>query len=167
MVRKGEYLERAVVIPSQPPLEGLYHRGTQSPALLIAPPHPMAGGSMETPLIAELAWAVTRAGHPTLRFNYRGVGASPGRFGEAFAYEDLLKAAQHLRACVDDAPIAVVGIGLGANLAVRLAGEDASIAKVLLIDPDPALDGDRVVLHQREHALRDLARIVTEKLVAR
>jgi hypothetical protein len=34
---------------------------------------------MTVPVINELAWALTRAGHPTLRFDYRGVGASQGQ----------------------------------------------------------------------------------------
>ncbi|MCK6552090.1 alpha/beta hydrolase, partial [Myxococcota bacterium] len=72
MVRRGEYLERAVVVPgAAAPIEGLFHRGSKAPPAVFAPPHPSAG-SMEAPVVAELAWAVTRAGHATLRFNYPG-----------------------------------------------------------------------------------------------
>ena len=75
MVLAGQFLERSVVVGD---LDALYHRGTRDPPCAIAAPHPALGGSMVSPVVAELAWALTRAGHPTLRFDYRGVGASRG-----------------------------------------------------------------------------------------
>src|SRR2546422_163895 len=75
MVLSGQYLERSVVVGE---LDALYHRGTREPPCVIAAPHPALGGSMLSPVVAELAWALTRAGHPTMRFDYRGVGASRG-----------------------------------------------------------------------------------------
>jgi alpha/beta superfamily hydrolase len=173
VVRKGEYLERAVVIPSEPPLEGLFHRGSRAPGLLIAPPHPLSGGSMESTLIAELAWAVTRAGHPTLRFNYRGVGASGGEFDEASAYDDLLKAAHHLRVSLAGQetvlpPIAALGVGMGARLVVRMSAE-LEVAPIVLISPDPDLElhtlrGEPVVLQKEQHLLTDLGKIVARTI---
>ena len=80
MVAPGQFLERSVAIPTAGGLvlDGLYHRGVRAPACVLAAPHPALGGSMTVPAINELAWALTRAGHPTLRFDYRGVGASQG-----------------------------------------------------------------------------------------
>src|SRR5258706_15921171 len=76
MVLPGQYLERSVVVGD---LDALYHRGKRDPACAIASPHPALGGSMIAPVVAELAWALTRAGHATMRFNYRGVGSSRGK----------------------------------------------------------------------------------------
>lgn len=145
MVRKGEYLERPVVIPHEEGhLEGLFHRGKKSPGVLIAPPHPFDGGGMESTVIAELAWAVTRAGFPTLRFNYRGVGASQGSFGDgAGTFEDLAQAAHHLRISVAGSPdaenlppIGALGVGLGGALAARLALEaEFSVSPLILVGP--------------------------------
>ncbi len=123
---------------------------------------------MESAVIAELAWAVTRAGHPTLRFNYRGVGGSQGRFDEGDgAYADLEKAAHHLRACLDadgdgdgraSPALALVGLGLGAHLGTRLALDDGRMSPLILLDP--AIEGHTlpsmaalgdVVLIQAEH----------------
>src|SRR5438105_13390404 len=79
MVLAGQYLERSVVVRSGDlALDALYHRGKRDPPCLLASPHPSLGGSMIAPVIAELAWALTRAGHATMRFNYRGVGSSRG-----------------------------------------------------------------------------------------
>jgi|GEM_PF-151459 len=82
MVLKGQFLERSVVVRSGPfSLDALFHRGMREPPCLIASPHPALGGSMVAPVVAELAWALTRAGHATLRFDYRGVGGSQGELG--------------------------------------------------------------------------------------
>src|SRR5438105_9939041 len=79
MVLAGQYLERSVTVRvGELALDALYHRGTREPPCLLASPHPALGGSMTATVIAELAWALTRAGHPTLRFDYRGVGGSQG-----------------------------------------------------------------------------------------
>ena len=80
MVQPGQFLERSVLVKSgELSLDALYHRGHRAPPCVIAAPHPALGGSMTVPAVAELAWALTRAGFPTLRFDYRGVGASQGR----------------------------------------------------------------------------------------
>jgi len=131
MVRRGEYLERAVVIPGGPPLEGLYHRGKRAPGILIAPPHPERGG-MEMALIAELAWALTRSGHATLRFNYEGVGASAGTFEPTRAGEAAARAFEHLQASVPG-PVAGVGVGLGGPVLAEVLGghPDALVLWVL------------------------------------
>lgn len=136
MVRKGEYLERPVpFVGPAGALDGLYHRGRHGPPLLIVPPHPEAGGSMESTVIAELAWAVTRAGHPTFRFNHRGVGASAGVFnGIEGGLEDARAAADRV---APSGELALAGIGLGAAVAARLALERPERTPlVVLVSPD-------------------------------
>ncbi|MEL6189325.1 MAG: hypothetical protein AAFU79_32280 [Myxococcota bacterium] len=144
MVRRGEYLERAVVIPGEPPLEGLYHRGSKRLGAIILPAEPAAGG-MEVPLVAELAWAVTRAGHPTLRFNYPGVGASPGDWTEAAAKQAVGRAVEHLRACLnedhgDRAEVAHLGVGLGGVMAVEAAQTSGEHGPMVLVQPPSSLE---------------------------
>ncbi len=80
MVVKGQFLERPTLIPTEHGLvlEGISHRGTKRPLLLVLPPTPNEGGGMDHVVSAELVYAAAHAGHPTLRFNYRGVGASQG-----------------------------------------------------------------------------------------
>ena len=137
MVRKGEYLERMVVIRSgELHLEGLYHRGRLPPPAVVAAPHPQQGGSMDSPVVAELAWAVTRAGHATLRFNYRGVGASPGSWsGGPGEIDDLGAAIESLRETTGADRVAVAGYSFGAWAAVEAARRRTDVGWLVLVAP--------------------------------
>ena len=60
-------------------LEGRYHyvRGEKGSAV-ITHPHPSYGGNMDNPVVLQLAKSFNKKGYSTLRFNFRGVGASTG-----------------------------------------------------------------------------------------
>jgi alpha/beta superfamily hydrolase len=49
---------------------------------VICHPHPLHGGTMTNKVVHMLAKAFNDAGAPAVRFNYRGVGASAGSYGE-------------------------------------------------------------------------------------
>jgi uncharacterized protein len=141
MVLPGQYLERSVVVGD---LDALYHRGRRDPPCAIASPHPALGGSMIAPVIAELAWALTRAGHATLRFNYRGVGSSRGvsrheagslRIGEVSdEVEDLYKIADQLLSTTGHPAACAVGYSFGAKVVLE-AAHDARFSQLVLIAP--------------------------------
>ncbi len=61
-------------------LEGLHLPLPDGPVggTVIAPPHPLYGGSMDSPVVTEIAHACEHAELESLRFNWRGVGASAG-----------------------------------------------------------------------------------------
>ncbi len=62
-------------------LEGLWSDpGGTLPAAVVCHPHPAHGGSMHSKVVHAIARALDRAGHPTLRFNFRGVGRSEGTY---------------------------------------------------------------------------------------
>lgn len=166
MVRRGEYLERMVVIRSgELHLEGLYHRGKLLPPAVIAAPHPQQGGSMDSPVVAELAWAVTRAGHPTLRFNYRGVGASEGSWsGGSGELDDLSAAVDSLRETTGALRVAVAGYSFGAWAAIEVARRRGDLDPLLLVAPPtegfdlsglPDLEARVLVVHGSRDPLVD------------
>ena len=141
MVLPGQYLERSLVVGD---LDALYHRGRRDPPCAIASPHPALGGSMIAPVIAELAWALTRAGHATLRFNYRGVGASRGvsrheagslRIGDVDdEVDDLYKVIDQLLATTHMESVCAIGYSFGAKVALE-AAHDPRISQLVLVAP--------------------------------
>jgi uncharacterized protein len=122
-------------------LEGLWHRGGKRPPLLLLSPAPDAG-SMDHVVAAEAAWAVATSGHPTLRFNYRGVGASQGPRGDAKTRAlDAEGALTVLEESADDAPAVVLAIGSSAEVAVVLARRRPTVCGLVFVSPvelDPA-----------------------------
>jgi len=137
MVQRGQFLERPALIASgEHTLEGLWHRGTASPSVLLIPPRP-GFGSMDAAVLNELAFACSRRGHPSLRFNFGGVGASQGKSNTlAQLARDARAALRLLRQSSGFQPTAVVGLGTGGEVALRLA-RDAT--RLCLISPPPEL----------------------------
>lgn len=137
MVVKGQFLERPTLIPvGELVLEGVAHRGTKRPGVLVLPPPAVEGGGMDHVVGAEVAYAVTRAGHSTVRFNYRGVGGSQGELSRNVD-DWLLDAREALRLTQDNAgggSVVLVAIGASDAVAARLA-ESEPVAGIALVHP--------------------------------
>jgi alpha/beta superfamily hydrolase len=123
-------------------LEGIYLApapGVEGGAVL-APPHPLYGGSLDSPVLTELAWACTKTGLASLRFNWRGVGASAGEPSgrAADADADYGSALDHLAETVAG-PLVAGGYSFGSAAALRAARSSARIERLLLVAPPPAL----------------------------
>ena len=137
MVLKGQFLERPTLIPVEDVvLEGMAHRGTRLPPLLVVPPRPAEGGGMDHVLAAEVVFAAVRAGHPTVRFNHRGVGGSQGARGSGLALVDDARAALQLAAeNAGTEAVAVAAIGGGGLTALQLRRLEPRVAGVCLVAP--------------------------------
>ncbi len=63
-------------------LEGRYHHSKRpnAPVALLLHPHPQHGGTMNNQIVYSLYRNFVRRGFSSLRFNFRGVGRSQGRF---------------------------------------------------------------------------------------
>jgi alpha/beta superfamily hydrolase len=123
-------------------LEGIFVAAPSDTAggAVLAPPHPLYGGSMESPVLNELAYACEEAGIASLRFNWRGVGASAGEpSGEAAdADADYRAATAYLEETVPG-PMVACGYSFGAAAALRVGVARPRIARLMLVSPPLAL----------------------------
>ena len=103
-------------------------------------PHPLYGGDMENPVVVRAAEVCGEAGLATLRFNFRGVGASTGAYDEGRGEQDDLGAAlDHLAGALPaGAPLGAAGYSFGAAVAARVAIR-RPLAGVALIAPALAM----------------------------
>ena len=122
-------------------LEALYLDSPEPRGLaLICHPNPVQGGTMLNKVVSTLQRTARDAGFITLRFNYRGVGASAGSHdmgtGEV---DDAQAAARWLRAKHPELPMTLMGFSFGgfvaASLGGRLEAEGESLTRLFMVAP--------------------------------
>src|SRR5690606_24302433 len=89
---------------------------------VVCHPLPTEGGSMHNKVVTMPARALRECGVDTVRFNFRGVGASVGSLvdGEG-GCDDLRAVAALVRATRPDAALWLAGFSLGAYVSLRMA----------------------------------------------
>jgi alpha/beta superfamily hydrolase len=120
-------------------LEAVWQAGERGGAV-VAPPHPLYGGSIENPVVNDVAYGLHRAGLPSLRFNWRGVNASQGEAtGEPqAAFADYAAALEQLAESAEP-PLVGAGYSFGAATAVAVALSDPRIERLVLVAPPVAM----------------------------
>lgn len=113
-----------------PTLEGELHiplratAETTVPGVVLCHPHPLYGGTMTNAIVIRLRDRLLEMGIATLAFNFRGVGASEGEYGEGVAEtNDVIGAMAYLRARpeVQADRCGIVGYSFGAVMALKAA----------------------------------------------
>ena len=110
---------------------------TAAPAAfgVVCHPHPLYGGTLDNKVVYTLARAFEECGAPVVRFNFRGVGSSAGRYDEGRGEtEDALAAIAYGRARWPGAALWLAGFSFGAAVAVRAAAQ-AAPARMVLVAP--------------------------------
>jgi alpha/beta superfamily hydrolase len=91
---------------------------------VVCHPLPTEGGTMYNKVVTMAARALRECGVDTVRFNFRGVGASEGAFDDGDGEgEDLRAVAAWVRAQRPDAALWLAGFSFGAYVSLRLAAE--------------------------------------------
>lgn len=95
-------------------LEGLYESGRTAHGAVITHPHPLYGGDMRNPVVDAIRRVYLLKGFATLRFNFRGVGESKGRYDNGVGEQvDVLAALSFLTESGFH-PVYLVGYSFGA-----------------------------------------------------
>jgi len=97
-------------------------QGAMRGVALVAHPHPLHGGSLDNKVVQTLARSFAALGYVALRPNFRGVGASAGRYGEGKGeIEDLYAVWVHAQREYGEARPVLAGFSFGAAMQARLA----------------------------------------------
>jgi alpha/beta superfamily hydrolase len=90
---------------------------------VVCHPHPLFGGTLDNKVVHTTARALQEFGFATVRFNFRGVGASAGAFDDGRGEtDDALAVADWALARWPDAGCTVAGFSFGAFVAFQVAG---------------------------------------------
>jgi len=109
-------------------LEGILHQPVSSPfpAAAVCHPHPLYGGDMNNSVVVTVCRALAEEGIAGLRFNYRGVGRSEGKYGDGLGERtDAAAALAYLRQLteVEQDRVGIIGYSFGATMALMAADE--------------------------------------------
>ena len=105
---------------------------------VVCHPHPLFGGTMDNKVTHTIARSMMECGAPTFRFNFRGVGASGGKFdngrGET---DDLAAVVSEGRRRYPAASLWLGGFSFGAFVALRGA-QNLAPSKLVAVAPPVA-----------------------------
>jgi uncharacterized protein len=108
-------LEACLTIPEE--------KTGQSIALL-GHPHSLKGGTMQNKVVTTLARIFRARGIPSLRFNFRGVGASQGEYDAGMGEsDDMVLLARQIKALFPEIKLLFAGFSFGSFVAYRAAAQ--------------------------------------------
>ena len=99
-------------------------------AAVVCHPHPLYGGSMNGKVVVTAAHAILEMGIPSLRFNFRGVGRSSGKYDRGIGEQDDVRAAVNYMAG-KAAKIIVTGHSFGALAGMRAGCRDTRVRMMI------------------------------------
>lgn len=125
-------------------LEGRYHqaRGTGAPIAIVLHPHPLHGGNMNNRVVYTLFNAFADRGFSVLRFNFRGVGKSQGRFDNGLGeLSDAAYAFDWVQQVNPNSPFCwIAGYSFGALIAMQLMMRRPEIEGFITVSPPANTD---------------------------
>ena len=122
-------LEARLALPASP-----------TAGVVICHPHPLYGGDMDNPVVVRAQEVCAGLGLATLRFNFRGVGASGGvHAGGVGEQDDASAALDTLAKSIAGGVLAIAGYSFGAWVAALVGYHDARVTALALIAPPLAM----------------------------
>jgi alpha/beta superfamily hydrolase len=103
---------------------------------IICHPHPLHGGTMQNKVVSTLARVLYDLGGWSVRFNFRGVGASAGAYDAGHGeVEDLRAVIAWVRGQFPSHAIWLAGFSFGAYIAMQGAASAGEVKQLISIAP--------------------------------
>jgi alpha/beta superfamily hydrolase len=109
-------------------------KGQPAGAALVCHPHPLGGGTMHNKVVFRAAAGLVDAGLITLKFNFRGVGASTGVHSEIEGgEEDVRDVLNYLAENYPEMPITLAGFSFGSRVGTEVGMSDDRVVRLISI----------------------------------
>jgi alpha/beta superfamily hydrolase len=103
--------------------------------IVICHPHPQHGGTMHNKVVTIVERAMRELGLRTIRFNFRGVGASEGEFDDGYGEsDDLFAITEWVRKTRPNDDLWLAGFSFGAYVSLRVA-QNLKLGQLVSIAP--------------------------------
>ena len=109
-------------------LEGIWRPVSAARAVVVTHPHPLYGGDMHNPVVTTIADSFAQQGYATLRFNFRGTGASEGGFDDGPGERRDLEAALNWVRERISAQACIAGYSFGGWVAAGAASDAVALS---------------------------------------
>ena len=144
MMQRKESARELVIDGPAGPLELLVESPADAPGgriAIVCHPHPLYGGTMRNKVVHTLARAARDLGATSVRFNFRGVGASGGHHADGEGEStDAACVADWARREQGGEELWALGFSFGAWVAFRLAGARGAARLVTIAPPVQRFD---------------------------
>ncbi len=128
-------------------LEGLWKEASEPRrgSAVFAHPHPLHGGTLHNKVVYRAAQALARSGWETLRFNFRGVGVSEGRYDAGRGEVEDYQAAMAEAECTAGRPMVAGGFSFGSAVGLKAAAGDPRLAAFIALGVPVATESGRML----------------------
>jgi alpha/beta superfamily hydrolase len=101
---------------------------------VVCHPHPLGGGTMHNKVVFRIAAGLVDAGLITLRFNFRGVGASTGVHNEIEGgKEDVRDALDYMAERFLGQPLTLAGFSFGSRVGMEAGIDDERVVRLISV----------------------------------
>jgi alpha/beta superfamily hydrolase len=149
-------------------LEGIAHLPDVTPRAIavVAHPLPTMGGTMENKVATTLAKTFVELDFVALRFNFRGVGGSEGKFDDGNGeVEDVLAVVSYARQEYNDLPLILSGFSFGGYVQA-CAAQQLHPQQLVLVAPAvgrfamPSVPHNTLLIHGEQDEVVPLADVL-------
>jgi uncharacterized protein len=108
--------------------------GARRGVAIVCHPHPLGGGTMHNKVVFRIAAGLVDAGLLTIRFNFRGVGASTGAYGDVEGgKEDVRDVIEYVAANYPGEDITLAGFSYGSRTGMEVGMSDDRISRLISV----------------------------------
>jgi alpha/beta superfamily hydrolase len=116
-------------------IEGLFDNTSGDRGVVVTHPHPLYGGDMHNGVVQSVVEVYRKAGYSTLRFNFRGVGASEGAYDNGVGEQEDVESALQFLSDQGKRKIDLSGYSFGAWVNALRSWRVEQVARMIMVSP--------------------------------